>query len=160
MTSKSFNNIRYAFLFWSHSDNCWRRTHRLFHLVDMGNTLYGQYITDMEFNVAVCDKPLHFAVVGVSDKNTFNNLEKEMNQSDNPSIKDLEEINLNIKFKEYFLLRKDLWEQYKKKLIKKQSDKYTFFGKFNSGNTLSLRFDCHKNYGIMCCLPEFNIAKN
>ena len=118
MTSRKLNGVGYAFLFWSHQENKWKRCYKLFHLTSYKeNKLNGQYITDMEFNVVMEDgKPKHFIVVGVKEKETFMNLERALNEegSESPDIDNLTNVNLNLYFKEYFTFEKKDWKKYNK----------------------------------------------
>ena len=163
MTTKKHDGVCYAFMYWSHQDNMWMRCHRLFHLTNYkNNNLYGQYITDMEFNVSIeDDKPKHFIIIGVKDRETFMSLESTINNKLNeiPNISNLTNVtNLNLYFKEYFMIKKEEWTKYKKSILSKEkSSKYKMYGELNCKNQLELRFDYHEHYGIMCCLPSFSI---
>ena len=163
LNSKIFKKAYYAFLFWSHQENKWNRCNKLFHLTAYKeNRLYGQYISDMEFNVVMEeDKPKHFIVVGIKDKETFMKLETELNieVNEQPNIKNLTNTNLtNLYFKEYFKIEKKDWEKYKNNILYQEQKKdYKIFGEINNDNELELRFDYHENYGIMCCLPSICI---
>jgi len=157
MEYKNHKGIRYVFMFYSHQENKWVRCNRLFHLSNYSSgTLIGQFITDMEFNVVIEDeKPKHFIIAGVKDKESYMGLEQSINDEINiPSISNLK--NLNLCFKEYFMIRD--WTKYKNNILNKEkSSNYKMFGEFNSENVLELKFNYHDNYGIMCCLPSFEL---
>tara|TARA_Y100000816_G_C26051772_1_gene551530 strand:+ start:540 stop:1034 length:495 start_codon:yes stop_codon:yes gene_type:complete len=162
MAFRTHNNTRYVFMFWCHQDDKWKRCNKLFHLTNYENSvLTGQYITDMEFNVQIDDnKPKHFMVVGVKNKQTYMNLESEFNKQNdgNPNMSDVINLSLDLKFKEYFIINNEDWEKFKKNELKKNvSTTYTMYGYINSNNSLNLRFDEHEHYGIMCCLPSISI---
>jgi len=157
MEFNKHNEVRYAFMFWSHQENKWVRCNRLFHLSNyLNSTLFGQFITDMEFNVVIEDeKPKHFIIVGVKDKESYTSLGSMINDNLNtPSISNLKKLNLC--FKEYFMIRD--WTKYKNNILNKEkSGNYKMFGEFNGKNILELKFNYHDNYGIMCCLPSFEL---
>lgn len=157
MQHKNHNEVRYVFMFWSHQENKWVRCNRLFHLSNYSNNrLYGQFISDMEFNVVIEDeKPKHFIIVGVKDKETYTSLGSMINDGLNtPNISNLK--NLNLDFKEYFMIRD--WGKFKNIFLnKKKSNNCKMFGEFNSENVLELVFNYHVDYGLMCCLPSFEL---
>jgi len=112
----------------------------------------------MEFNVSIeDDKPKHFIIIGVKDRETFMSLESTINNELNeiPNISNL--TNLNLYFKEYFIIKKEEWTKYKNIILSKEkSNKYKIYGELNCENKLELMFDYNK-YSTMCCLPSFNI---
>jgi len=110
----------------------------------------------MEFNVIIEDeKPKHFIIAGVKDKKSYMSLESMINDELNiPNISNLKK--LNICFKEYFMIRD--WKKYKNNIFnKEETNNYKMLGEFNGENILELTINYHDNYGIMCCLPSFEL---
>jgi len=151
--SRTHNDTGFVFAHWNQKNKAWKITNIRF-LLNPSNTLYGQYITSMWFNVEMSKKEKQlYMIIGLKDRSNkrINKLENFMNFNYTPSINDMPK---NVDFCEYFEIPSDRVEN----IWEKTKEKGSYRDKINGSKNNILRINFHSTGNmLLATLPEFTI---